>query len=107
MRKTPFLNDDLDLVQAALTNVFDTMQLAHNRGTPFNVKAIHEAEEALARLYVQADIGRSPEELEALYSSNGDGEHPKFTRSYWRDCVAEQSTVQGYWNWVSHQLKEL
>lgn len=33
-------------------------------------------------------------------------EHPVQGRSVWRDEVQSGNTLLGYWEWVSHQLKE-
>lgn len=46
----------------------------------------------------------SPTLLEFLYSPDGDGEHPKYTRAQWREQVYHQHTISGYWDWVEHKL---
>lgn len=46
----------------------------------------------------------SPEQLDDAYNPDGDGEHPRYTRARWREQVAQQYTISGYWVWVHHQL---
>ena len=46
------------------------------------------------------------EELEAEHNPTGDGEYPAYTRWDWRQAVAEQSTILGYWEWVAQTLDE-
>lgn len=48
----------------------------------------------------------SAEELEAMYSPDGGGEYPAYTRSDWRHDVNSQSTILGYWDWVAQMLDE-
>lgn len=45
-----------------------------------------------------------PDVLEGLYNLDGYGEHPLYPLHTWRDQVADQDTVSGYWQWVSHML---
>jgi hypothetical protein len=42
--------------------------------------------------------------LESMWSPDGDGEHPGFPRSDWREAVANDDTIQGYWGWLRHEL---
>lgn len=46
----------------------------------------------------------APETLDALYNADGDGEHPTYPRRQWREQVAGEFTLTGYWAWVSHML---
>jgi hypothetical protein len=75
----------------------------------------HHAEEQTVNAYPNSDIlwiSENPDHEKALseyYASNDhclnpDGEHPTHTRFDWRQAVAEQSTVSGYWVWVHHVL---
>lgn len=50
------------------------------------------------------DFGKSADELELKYSPHGDGEHPLHTRAEWRDEVNQDTTISGYWQWLSHML---
>lgn len=50
------------------------------------------------------DADLTPEQLDDKYNPHGDGEHPKHTREDWREAVAQEHTISGYWAWVSHQL---
>lgn len=43
-------------------------------------------------------------QLDDKYNSDGDGEHPGFPRSEWREAVACEETTCGYWDWVWHKL---
>lgn len=44
------------------------------------------------------------EELDAEFNEDGDGEHPEYTRAMWREAVADESTLFGYWEWVSYVM---
>lgn len=55
---------------------------------------------------VDDDLYLSPDQLDDKYNWDGDGEHPKIPRSAWREAVAQNDTISGYWEWVSHKLKE-
>lgn len=33
-------------------------------------------------------------------------DHPMQTRAMWREAVANEDTILGYWSWVAHELKE-
>lgn len=53
------------------------------------------------------DLGRL--ELELKYSaghSEGWGHHPVHTRALWKHCIAEDDTVDGYWDWVYQKLQD-
>jgi hypothetical protein len=53
----------------------------------------------------RADRPLTPEELDDEYNQDGDGEHPEMTRALWRQQVAEQRTIAGYWEWVAYMLR--
>lgn len=48
----------------------------------------------------------SASELEEMFSPDGDGEYPAYTRQEWREAVASQTTLLGYWQWVREMLWE-
>lgn len=48
--------------------------------------------------------GETPQTLALIYSPNGDGEHPIWTRHRWRTEVCNHNTISGYWDWAHHQL---
>lgn len=48
----------------------------------------------------------SPEQLDGKYNPNGDGEHPRHTRDMWRDWVANEDTLDSYWQWLAFRLDE-
>lgn len=51
-----------------------------------------------------SDLGRL--ELEEKYSGDVSwGSHPTFTREMWKQCVAEDDTVQSYWDWVYNKVQ--
>lgn len=50
------------------------------------------------------DKNLSPEQLDDKYNPDGDGEHPVYTQSGWRESVGAQQTLFGYWEWVQYQL---
>lgn len=53
---------------------------------------------------VEADYPLNEEQLDDKYSPEGDGEHPFFQRVNWRQAVAQEETLQGYWRWVTTQI---
>lgn len=50
-----------------------------------------------------ADQGLTATELRELYGFQG---HPRYHYTFWRQEVADQSTVLGYWEWVQHKVEE-
>ncbi|WP_432263490.1 hypothetical protein [Cupriavidus sp. TMH.W2] len=54
----------------------------------------------------QQGAGLSAEQLDDLYNPDGDGEHPLITRAMWRQAVAQQDTVSGYWPWLAQMLSD-
>ena len=50
------------------------------------------------------DFQLSAYELDCKYNPEGDGDHPVYTRLDWRQQVAQQATISGYWAWVEHML---
>lgn len=52
------------------------------------------------------DRDLSPEQLDDKYNPDGDGQHPTHTRRWWREAVANDETLQGYWQWVANQIEE-
>lgn len=53
------------------------------------------------------DFDLSAEELDDKYNPEGDGEHPFLTRADWREAVANEDTISGYWAWLEHRLAEI
>lgn len=54
--------------------------------------------------YDKEDLLLSPDELDAKYNWEGDGEHPKYLRKHWRNAVDHEETISGYWQWVQRQI---
>jgi hypothetical protein len=55
----------------------------------------------------RADHLLSAHELRVKYGTrNGGGEHPRYLRKHWRNHVAIESTILGYWPWVEEQLAQ-
>jgi len=46
----------------------------------------------------------SADQLDAKYNPDGDGEHPVHTRWDWRQAVAQEATISGYWAWVEQMI---
>lgn len=42
--------------------------------------------------------------LDRKYNQSGDGQHPNYTRIFWRVAVEKQLTDCGYWEWVHASL---
>lgn len=58
-------------------------------------------------LYVEGeDQGLTAEQLDSKYNPDGGGEHPKHTREDWRNAVANDDTILGYWDWLEEQIQE-
>ena len=53
----------------------------------------------------RADHLLTAKELEAKYSPDGDGEHPRFRRPDWRSEVEARDTLRGYWDWVEAEIE--
>jgi len=52
------------------------------------------------------DENLTADALQAKHSPNGDGEHPVYTRSTWREAVALEHTALGYWVWIEQQFED-
>ncbi len=52
------------------------------------------------------DIDLSAEQLDDKYNPDGGGEHPMHTRQMWRDAVANEDTISGYWKWVESEIAQ-
>lgn len=57
----------------------------------------------MSKLY-KKDWGLTSEQLDSKYNLDGGGQHPGYTRWYWRQDVAGQDTLRGYWDWLVSQL---
>lgn len=55
-----------------------------------------------------ADVCLTVEELAERHkgADGAWGQHPDFPRSDWQQAVAEDDTLQGYWQWVGSQLEQ-
>lgn len=51
------------------------------------------------------DSELSAEQLDDKYNSDGGGEHPMFTRQMWREAVANEDTLSGYWPWLVDEIR--
>ncbi|QCT95511.1 hypothetical protein FEV13_00560 (plasmid) [Stutzerimonas degradans] len=51
------------------------------------------------------DSELSAEQLDDKYNSDGSGEHPMFTRQMWREAVANEDTLRGYWPWLVDEIR--
>lgn len=62
-----------------------------------------------ARVYCDACL--TEEQLDEIYNPEGDGEHPDFTREDWRQEVANEETLCGYWHqcmtWLRGRSEEI
>lgn len=55
---------------------------------------------------MKEDLGLPGGALDDKYNPEGDGEHPVISRQEWREAVAQQETVSGYWDWTAHKIAE-
>jgi hypothetical protein len=53
------------------------------------------------------DVGLTASQLEDKYNPEGDGEHPIYTRDVWRQAVADEETISGYWDWLVYRITEV
>lgn len=53
---------------------------------------------------LKEDLGLPGGALDDKYNPEGDGEHPVISRQEWRDAVAQQDTISGYWDWLTSQI---
>jgi hypothetical protein len=53
---------------------------------------------------LEEDKGLSAEQLDDQYNPEGGGSHPVVTRAGWREHVASQDTLSGYWDWVAYRI---
>lgn len=54
---------------------------------------------------LDADLDLNADQLDHKYNPEGDGEHPTYTRAIWREAVASENTLSGYWQWVAHEIE--
>lgn len=58
----------------------------------------------------KGELDMTAAELKAKYDAltlgNGWSEHPAYSFAEWREDVANENTLQGYWEWVWIQLGE-
>jgi hypothetical protein len=76
--------------------------------------------EALTQLQQEHNNSLSPEHRQLLdtefsydasmlddkHNPNGDGEHPVYPRAEWRNAVAANDTIIGYWDWVEYRIEQ-
>lgn len=55
---------------------------------------------------LEADCRLSGPMLDSKYNQDGDAQHPLYQRSRWREQVSLENTISGYWDWVSHMVRE-
>jgi hypothetical protein len=62
---------------------------------------------AYTRAVELLDPDLTAEQLERKCNPHDGGEHPIHPRKVWRRYVLNQNTLSGYWDWVSHRLKQV
>lgn len=65
-----------------------------------------EQERDKLRSDLSSDSGLTAEQLDDAYNPEGGGEHPRFTRSDWRQAVENEETLTGYWAWVVSEIEQ-
>lgn len=53
----------------------------------------------------ELDYGLNAEQLDCKYNPDGGGEHPRNTRKDWREAVANEDTISGYWEWIVSKIE--
>jgi hypothetical protein len=81
------------------------LDVAHDIGKIGQKSLVIEVDpRAVVRPVRMANAIPSAADLETMWSPSGDGEHPGFPREDWRAAVANDDTIQGYWDWLHHEL---
>jgi hypothetical protein len=105
---------DIDEQRWGVSGIFDN---AHCDGCDTELKQISQVEIALEQAVMapfsvdnlatlEEDCGLPGAALDDKYNPEGDGEHPVISRGTWRDAVAQQETISGYWDWTAHRVAE-
>ena len=99
---------------APVRPVVDAITRANATETPAAIAAPLYAQESLteaetlmvinARRDQQEDFDLTAAQLDDKYNQEGDGECPSYPRADWRQEVADESTISGYWEWVAHNF---
>lgn len=55
---------------------------------------------------LKADSVLADDQLDEKYNPNGGGSHPLFSRNDWREAVANNDTLLGYWSWLPGQIED-
>ena len=55
---------------------------------------------------LRKDHGHDGQSLDDEYNQEGDGEHPVFIRTEWRQAVENLDTVSGYWDWCAYKIDD-
>ena len=88
------------------------IQQALNQSPDWNADTLDAVAEQVRAaglpLLDELDADLSVDELAEKYAGKdgGWGQHPLFTRQAWREVVANDDTLLGYWAWVHHRLNE-
>lgn len=82
----------LKSLEQLLLQFYETPSLATPRALPLIDAAMPGLSAAI----------REAEKLQSVH----DCEHPEWPRAQWREAVAADETLQGYWQWVAHRLSE-
>lgn len=82
---------------------FDIVRPAMKDGADFASKLVYFRNNPVPLWKI--DQWLSAEDLDNKYNPEGCGEHPTFPRSHWREAVANEGTVSGYWQWCKHMLE--
>lgn len=93
---------NLGMYRENLERVHRFVRTVSRDGNPYTEEALR----SLNWMILQTDRNLTPKTLEAEYSPEGGGEHPVFTRGSWRDEVAADNTLCGYWDWVINRIAE-
>lgn len=97
---------------AACVHSLLRIQQALNQSPDWNADTMDAVAEQVRAaglpLLDELDADLSVEELAEKYAGKdgGGGQHPVYHRPDWREEVANDDTLLGYWAWVHHQLNE-
>jgi hypothetical protein len=77
----------------------------HVHGAGEGFATVEKVDDVPDHLHVQ-DSQLTAGSLSEQYSPTGDEEHPKYTRSDWRNEVAQENTLRGYGEWVASMIEQ-
>lgn len=91
-----------------MSNLIARLNVIHRETSDITYRAT--LKEAMRLLDPVSEKTLSLTELEDKYSTEGTwhsgwSEHPDYDRQRWKDMVADEETMLGYWEWVFNKIQ--